>query len=160
MSSSPSSVISGIHQALKPNGTLAIEMGGQCNMIGVRSALHSSISRSGLDPKKLDPWFFPSVTEFSRLLTENSLFQVSHISLNPRLTPLNGSEGLERWLETFAGSFLNAVEDEAVRKKVVNEVVQQCHIDMQAENGNWNVMYVRLRCKAQKLGDGQMATRS
>lgn len=156
MSASPSSVISGIFKSLKPNGTMAIEMGGQLNMIGVRLAIHSAFRSKGIDATKLDPWWFPSLAEFSFHLKnthdDKYRFQEESLELVPRITKLNGKDGLEKWLETFCGSFFNSVKDSKMRDELVKEIVEQCRVDMWDEkDDSWQVMYVRLRCKARKV---------
>lgn len=39
-------------------------------MIGVRSALHSTLKSRGHDAKAFDPWFFPSPAHYSELLVK------------------------------------------------------------------------------------------
>jgi hypothetical protein len=43
------------------------EMGGFTNCIGIRSALHQALRRRGYDAVKLDPWYFPSDTEYRKV---------------------------------------------------------------------------------------------
>jgi trans-aconitate methyltransferase len=93
MIQSPSAVVEGMSAALKPSGTLAIEMGGSLNVIGLRSALHSSLARRGIDPVKVDPWYFPSPATYSNLIEKSGL-RVNVAYLYARLTPLpNGLQG-------------------------------------------------------------------
>ncbi|KAG9089834.1 hypothetical protein FRC07_012249, partial [Ceratobasidium sp. 392] len=66
---------------------------------GVRSAMHQALKKRGLDPIKLDPWYFPRPEQYTKVL-EAEEFQVRHISLHPRITPLPGH--LNDWLLTFA----------------------------------------------------------
>jgi hypothetical protein len=70
-------------------------------------------------------------------------FTVTEISLNPRYTPLPGS--LVDWLRTFARtSFLSTLSDEEA-EEVMDEVEQACTVDGRDADGNWAMMYVRLR---------------
>lgn len=68
------------------------------NCIGVRSALHSALSKYGVDPNMVDPWFFPTPNQYATLLEQKG-FAVQSISLIPRPTPLPRHKGLFGWLE-------------------------------------------------------------
>jgi hypothetical protein len=37
------------------------------NMIGVRSAIWQALKKRGVDPKPLDPWYFPRVEEYTKV---------------------------------------------------------------------------------------------
>jgi SAM-dependent methyltransferase len=83
----PLGVLTGIQQVLKPGGRLALEMGGFPNCIGslfqpaslrrefneafgvtgVRSAIHSVMRSKGHNPEALDPWYFPTIEEYSKV---------------------------------------------------------------------------------------------
>ena len=56
------------------------------------------------DPALVAPWFFPTVEEYGRLLTEGG-FTVREIELVPRPTLLK--TGIEGWLRTFGRSFFD-----------------------------------------------------
>ncbi|SAM82973.1 related to ERG6-Delta(24)-sterol C-methyltransferase [Ustilago bromivora] len=151
MKRDPSLVLSRIHSAIKPNGIFAAELGGFLNCVGIRSQLHLALKRRSVDPEKYDPWFFPSPDQYSALLKEAG-FEVESCELVPRITPLPKESGLRGWLRTFAGPFLNAIEGEEEREKVVGEVEEAVRCDcFDANSGVWSVMYVRLRVKARKL---------
>jgi SAM-dependent methyltransferase len=80
----PAGVLESVKKILKPGGRLVVEMGGAMNCIGttnipdlqfsiervtpgVRSALHRVIKSRGHDPIPLDPWFFPSVEDYTKV---------------------------------------------------------------------------------------------
>ncbi|KAL0960858.1 hypothetical protein HGRIS_005874 [Hohenbuehelia grisea] len=139
---SPQGVIESARQLLKPGGRFVAEMGGFLNCVGVRSALYVVLKNRGYDPVIMDPWFFPSVEEYSSLLRAAG-FQVTHISLNPRFTPL--PEGLHAWLRLFArNSFLSSLNDTEA-DEVLAEVTSMCAVDCQDSQGGWALMYMRLR---------------
>ena len=48
---------------------IVCDLGGVNCLIGVRSALHAALSKRGYEPKQLDPWYFPSVEEYSSVST-------------------------------------------------------------------------------------------
>jgi hypothetical protein len=62
------------------------------------------------------------------------------------MTQLNS--GLFEWLNLFARrSFLRDLEEEEAMG-IMREVEEQCRIDCQDSNGNWWMMYTRLRVSA------------
>ncbi|KAJ7727380.1 S-adenosyl-L-methionine-dependent methyltransferase [Mycena metata] len=141
----PAGVLESVKKILKPGGRLVVEMGGAMNCIGIRGALHRSLKSRGYDPIALDPWFFPSVEEYTKLLTAAS-FEVLHISLTPRATPL--ADGVRGWLEVFVRkSFLKDCSDTEATE-IIEEVVEACRVDCQDGLGNWSMMYNRLRFAA------------
>ncbi|KAH0586128.1 hypothetical protein J132_01411 [Termitomyces sp. J132] len=138
----PAGVLQSAKRILKPGGRIVAEMGGFMNCIGVRSTLYHVLRRRGYDPVSRDPWYFPSVEEYEKLL-QAAGFQVKHISLNPRLTPLTG--GAAEWLHLFVrNSFLGDLSDEEAQE-IINEVAEICREDCQDKNGKWAMVYMRLR---------------
>lgn len=131
---------------------------------GVRIALHHAARKRGLDPEEMDPWYFPTVEEYQTVsqkrlidlihnqigrsqLLQKTGFRVDTISLVPRLTPL-GDGGLRGWLQLFArGTFLKTVSDMDT-EEIMDEVEQMCEVDCKDREGNWSLMYVRLRFAA------------
>ncbi|KAG6903281.1 hypothetical protein C0995_000176 [Termitomyces sp. Mi166 len=130
----PAGVLESARRILKPGGRIAAEMGGFMNCIGVRSTMYHVLRKRGYDPVSRDPWFFPSAEEYENLLTDAG-FQVEHISLNPRFTPLTG--GLAEWLRLFTRhSFLGDLSDEEA-EEIIDEVAQICREDCQDKSGKW-----------------------
>ncbi|KAJ7069977.1 S-adenosyl-L-methionine-dependent methyltransferase [Mycena amicta] len=146
----PAGVLASVKKILKPGGRFVVEMGGMHNCrrsyswIGIRSHLHRSLKVRGYDPVALDPWFFPSVEEYSKLLTAAS-FDIQNIALVPRVTPL--ADGVRGWLEVFARtSILKECAEEA--SAIIDEVVEAMKVDCLDKKGNWSMMYTRLRFAA------------
>lgn len=50
------------------------EFGGHGNMAAVRVAMHAALWRRGVDPLKVDPWYFPTPHEYRKLLEAVSTF--------------------------------------------------------------------------------------
>lgn len=69
---SPRTVIDSAKEVLRPGGRFVGEFGGHGNMAAVRVAMHSALWRRGVDPLQVDPWYFPTPTEYRRLLEEVS----------------------------------------------------------------------------------------
>ncbi|OWZ62728.1 hypothetical protein C366_01499 [Cryptococcus neoformans Tu401-1] len=163
---SPEGVVQLIHWLLKPGGRMVFEFGGFGNGCGVRAALHHAIRAKGIDPIPLDPWYFPTVKQYEKVLQSGGLIP-SNVHLVPRPTPLPTT--LEGWLITFArNSFLSSFNDDEA-KTIMKEVVEICRVDSYWSNENpgtgvkgsseggeggesgWEVLYVRLRGVAHKL---------
>ncbi|KIM43248.1 hypothetical protein M413DRAFT_444057 [Hebeloma cylindrosporum] len=141
----PLGVLMSVRKVLKPGGRFVAEMGGFMNCIGIRSTLHDVIRSKGRDPEELDPWFFPSTEDYAKLLVTAG-FEPIHMSLNPRITPLE--TGLYDWLNLFArNSFLREFSDEGA-SEIMKEVEDRCRRDCQAASGKWAIMYTRLRFSA------------
>ncbi|KAG9051669.1 hypothetical protein FS837_000057 [Tulasnella sp. UAMH 9824] len=140
----PAGVIKSAKAALKKDGKgrFVGEFGGYLNCVGIRGAIHSVLRRRGYDPERLDPWYFPSTQDYQTLL-ESEGFEVKHISLNPRITPLPGD--LVGWQQTFCreSCFADMTDQEA--EEAMKEVQALCTVDCQDASGKWSIMYVRLR---------------
>jgi trans-aconitate methyltransferase len=139
----PQGVLDGAKRLLKVGGRFVCEMGGFMNCIGVRIGLHRAVKRRGYEPDKMDPWYFPTIEEYQGLL-QSAGFRVNTISLVPRLTPLLDG-GLRGWLQLFVRrTFLKEFNDQEAAA-IIDEVVDMCEVDMKDKEGNWALMYVRLR---------------
>ncbi|MGE3622409.1 MAG: trans-aconitate 2-methyltransferase [Bdellovibrionales bacterium] len=138
----PEAVLKGIHRALKRGGRFVAEFGGQGNVAPIVNALNDALKARGIDPAKINPWYFPSDTEYAALLAKNG-FTVKQIALIPRPTPLPGDVG--GWLETFAGDFTAALP-ESERPVFLMEVHDRLEPQLyDAARNEWLVGYVRLR---------------
>ncbi|KAF9930115.1 hypothetical protein FBU30_000865 [Linnemannia zychae] len=146
MKKDPVRVIQGVHKCLKPGGRFVGECGGYMNCIEVRTGLHWALRTRGYNPEDYDPWFYPSVQTYRKML-ESQGFVVESIELIPRLTRLNTD--IAGWIDTFGFAFLKPFEgDEAERRKVIDEV--QANMPFSEDDGVWHIMYQRLRFKAVK----------
>ncbi|KIY61868.1 S-adenosyl-L-methionine-dependent methyltransferase [Cylindrobasidium torrendii FP15055 ss-10] len=143
----PAGVLDNARNLLKPGGRLVGEMGGFMNCVGIRSVLHKVLKQRGHDAEGLDPWFFPSVEDYTKLL-EAASFEPIEVVLVPRFTPL--PTGLIGWLRTFVrSSFLRALSDEEA-ESIMQEVADIMSVDCRDSQGNKAMMYMRLRFSALK----------
>ncbi|WES31129.1 class I SAM-dependent methyltransferase [Varunaivibrio sulfuroxidans] len=142
----PEDVAKSVFRALRPGGRFIGEMGGIGNVATVRRALLDALSKCGVDGKAFDPWFFPSRESYRDILEEAG-FTVSAIMLFDRPTPLPGD--FISWLETFAESFLSAV-DSARRAALMDAVRAAVRADLCTPEEGWVLDYVRLRFHAEK----------
>ncbi|KAG0364360.1 hypothetical protein BGX24_004648 [Mortierella sp. AD032] len=147
MKKDPVRVIQGVNKCLKPGGRFVAECGGYMNVVEVRTGLHWALKKRGYNPDEYDPWFFPGVQTYRKML-ESQGFRVESIELIPRLTKLNTD--VAGWIDTFGFSFLKPFEgDEKERRAVIDEV--QNNLAFSADDGVWHIMYQRLRFKAVKV---------
>ncbi len=134
-------VIAGVARALRPGGRFVGEMGGFGNVAAIRVALHMQLTLRGLDPTRLDPWYFPTVEDYARRLQAGG-FQMRTIELIPRPTPL--PTDMRGWLETFAETFTRAVPANQ-RDGFLDEVCESLRPALCDTRGGWIADYVRLR---------------
>lgn len=144
----PDAVIAGVFKALTPTGRFIGEFGGHGNVASLVIALHASLAKIGIDGKTRNPWYFPSPAAYQRKL-ETHGFTVDYIELIPRPTPL--PTGLDGWLETFAHSFIDGLEEHH-KNTVLSNVTSLLEPVLCDEDGNWTADYVRLRFSARKIG--------
>lgn len=140
----PESVLHGVWQCLKAGGRFVGEFGAKGNVQTIRSALHGALRQRGVDPITIDPWYYPSPEDFSKLLV-NSGFIVRYIEIIPRPTRLPGE--LLDWLEIFAQPFTSAVEN-GDRPSFLDEVCGRSESALRDVDGRWTLDYVRLRFEA------------
>jgi trans-aconitate methyltransferase len=142
----PEKVVAGVTNSLKPGGRFIGEFGGKGNVEKIRSALQETLRRHAIDPAPVDPWYYPSPEEYSKLLSRAG-FSVNYIELIPRPTKLPGD--ILDWLEIFAQPFTQAVP-EPERGSFLKEVRNELATCLRDGAGNWFADYVRLRFKATK----------
>lgn len=142
----PVQVLAGVARALKPGGRFVAEMGGAGNVDSVVAAYASEFAASGIDIRAYNPWVFPTVAEYSELLTMAG-FDVVAIDLFTRPTPLPGD--VADWLRLMTQSFLAAVPL-AEQPTLLAQVRERIRAKTQRADGSWELDYVRLRFKAIK----------
>lgn len=140
----PQRVLEGAAHCLMPGRRFVGEFGGQGNVKTIRAALHAILRQRGIDPWKVDPWYYPSVAEYSGLLDRFG-FTVEYMELIPRPTRLPGD--IVAWLDIFAQPFLKALREEE-RAEFLAEIREQLKPALQQPDGSWQADYVRLRFKA------------
>jgi len=82
-------------------------------------------------------------------------FEPIHMSLNPRITPLE--TGLYEWLDLFVrNSFLHQFSDDEARE-IMKEVENRCRGDCQDASGKWAMMYMRLRFSGVRESESEVS---
>jgi SAM-dependent methyltransferase len=142
----PAKVIAGVERALRPHGRFVGECGGHGCVAKIKKALVEALDRRGINGEAAIPWFFPTVEEYSRHLT-NGGFVINYIALIPRPTPLPGD--ITGWLETFAESFTSTLLP-AERSSYIAEVQEALRPELCDAEGKWTADYIRLRFAANK----------
>jgi trans-aconitate methyltransferase len=140
----PDAVIDGVWRALRPGGRFVAELGGHGCVQTISDALVEALDRRGLDGRSRLPWYFPTAEDYAERLSRRG-FEVTHIVLFPRPTPLPGD--ITGWLETFAESFTRALPP-ADRTAYLAEVRERLRPALSDEAGRWTADYVRLRFAA------------
>ncbi len=134
-------VIAGVCRALRPGGRFVAECGGHRCIATIERALADALARRGIDAGAANPWYFPTVEDYSARLARAG-FQIEYIELIPRPTPLPGD--ITGWLETFAQSFLATVAP-GERSALIQEVRDAIRPHLCDAQGKWTADYVRLR---------------
>lgn len=137
-----------VHRALKPGGRYVAEMGGQGNIDRLSRAIATALAEVGIDYSLCNPWTFPDPKSHSDMLSGIG-FDVRKCRLRDRPTPL--PTDIHGWLSIFARQMLSGL-DEAVRKTVLNRIVELCRPELCGSDGTWWVDYVRLNFVAVKPG--------
>src|ERR1035441_1787707 len=69
-----SRVIQGVGRALRPGGRFVAEFGGKGNIRRIQAALNETFTQiKGTPAGEVDPWYYPSVSEYSTLVEQNGL---------------------------------------------------------------------------------------
>jgi trans-aconitate methyltransferase len=143
----PETAIANMWKALKPGGRLVVEFGGKGNVQAIATALEQSMREIGYpNPKTLNPWYFPSISEYTTLLEQQG-FEVQFAALFDRPTPLADADGIQNWIKMFAQSFLQAVPVEQ-QDTFLTQIAER--IRPQYRDGTWFADYRRIRAIALK----------
>jgi trans-aconitate methyltransferase len=145
----PERVVTSTSAILRPGGRFVAEFGGKRNVEGVVSAFAYAWKNLKLPGDFRNPWYYPSVAEYSSLLERHSL-EVTYALLFDRPTPLeDGENGLRTWLNMFGGSIASTLPPE-LQEKLKSEVERQARPTL-FRDGHWTLDYRRLRLLARKL---------
>lgn len=139
-------VLSGVFRALRSEGRFVAEMGGHGCVATIKNALIEGLNRRGIDGEAANPWYFPTIEDYSQRL-QNVGFAIRYIALIPRPTPLPGD--ITGWLETFSNSFVTKLPDRE-RPSYISEVCEVLRPKLCDREGKWTADYVRLRFAAVK----------
>lgn len=142
-------VLACVWNALKSGGRFVAEFGGRGNVDTIiQSMLETLLEDYQLDGTSLNPWFFPSIAEYSALL-ERQGFRVVYAAHFDRPTVLeDGENGLVHWLSGFAGPFLSSLREET-RQEAYAKIAHKAR-ERLYQDGSWVADYKRIRIMAIK----------
>ncbi|SFF26134.1 Trans-aconitate methyltransferase [Paenibacillus algorifonticola] len=145
----PRSVLVGVWNSLNPGGRFVAEFGGKGNVETIVQAIGEVLREDfGIDAGKLNPWYFPSIAEYSALLEQQG-FRVTYAAHFDRPTKIKDNEqGLQHWLRGFADNFFTALS-EAERHAVCSKIAVKARNEL-FHDGSWYADYKRLRVMAIK----------
>ena len=143
----PERVIAGVARVLEPGGRFVAEFGGKGNVAEVIEAVERACGKLGVKfADEMNPWYFPSVAEYSGLLEKHGL-EVQQAALFDRPTPLeDGERGLRTWMEMFGSPIFQRVAEEK-RETLMGEVEHEARTKL-LRDGTWVLDYRRLRVSA------------
>jgi trans-aconitate methyltransferase len=137
----PEAAIESIYRCLKPGGRFVAEFGGKGNVKAIVNALALFVDE--WDGNDLNPWYFPSISEYTSLL-EKQRFDVTYAILFDRPTPLeDGETGLRNWLKMFANSCLDRLSIEK-QDRIIGAVEEYLKPTLYV-NSTWIADYKRIR---------------
>jgi trans-aconitate methyltransferase len=137
-------VVNRIYTTLKPEGRFVGEFGGQGNIQSLVNAMSATFQEFKTFGKFNNPWYFPSVEEFSTVL-EQAGFTVEYVELIPRPTPLKS--GINSWLEIFANGITDCLTPEQ-KSQFIAKVAKKLKPLIYSDTEGWIADYVRIRFKA------------
>jgi SAM-dependent methyltransferase len=144
----PDAVACGIFKALRDGGRFVGEMGGEGNLLALRTALREELAARGYVMPDQDPSWYAGVDEFTRLYLTAGFSDI-HAELIPRPTPLPG--GAAEWVRTFRAGVMDvAMVPEFEREDIAAAVEARVAPVLQQPDGSWHADYMRLRFSMRK----------
>jgi trans-aconitate 2-methyltransferase len=142
-------VIQSVWNALRPHGRFVAEFGGKGNIRKMQSVFDQALMELSVAWQgEVDPWYYPSVSEYATLLEKNG-FEVRFVTLFDRPTPLeDGDAGMRNWIAMFGSDYCAKLSPEN-REPFFRRVEELLRPDLFRE-GQWWADYRRLRLVACK----------
>lgn len=138
-------VVERVHETLRRSGRFVAEFGGAGNVEAIVSA-----AKSVLEPEGLFSWpnqYYPTAEAYAEVLEQGGM-RVRRIELVPRLTQLQGEEGLRTWLRMFRGELLDRIPPDRLDSSL-SEIEEAARLPLYRD-GAWHADYVRLRVEAHR----------
>tara|TARA_R110002072_G_scaffold284587_1_gene449045 strand:+ start:86389 stop:87156 length:768 start_codon:yes stop_codon:yes gene_type:complete len=144
--SDPAKVARCISEALKANGRVAVEFGGQGNVQFLAQAIETA-SQEFLGERLSHPWYFPGIAAFATVLEQHGM-EVTQAAMIDRPTPLEGDDGLRNWVRMFGQHWLTLVPVE--QHDVFLQRVEAIARPNLFRGSKWFADYRRIRVQARK----------
>eukprot|EP00210_Caulerpa_lentillifera_P006379 g6093.t2 len=108
MKTDPQRVLQNVKRSLHDGGRFVGEFSSATCSRTILPAVKTVLERRGLSFEKRNPWFYPTLEQYKRMLDFEG-FQVDYISLRVRDIPL--PNGPIWWLELFGQDFFRGIEN-------------------------------------------------
>lgn len=146
----PEKVVENVWHCLRSGGRFVAEFGGKGNVQSIVQAIAEVLDMDNLDISERNPWYYPSIGEYS-LLLEHQGFRVTYAVHFDRPTPLPGGEdGLDHWLDMFSDDFFLGLSFEE-KQEMYGKIKQRLKGELYKDN-EWVADYKRIRVLAVKEG--------
>jgi trans-aconitate methyltransferase len=143
----PEKVIAAVAKILRPGGRFVAEFGGKGNVAKLIAAVQRACRKLTLPAPVSEPWYYPSVAEYSTVLEHHGL-EVTYVCLFDRPTPReDGERGLQNWLDMFGSAFGGPLVSRDPKLLVA---IEQEARGALYRDGHWIMDYRRLRVVALK----------
>lgn len=140
----PHHVIRNVKNALRSSGRFVAEFGGKGNVQTVVNALEIALAELGIDSTDRNPWFFPSIAEYTTLLEAEGFHTTLALHFDrPTLMPDTDDQGLRHWLTGFAGSYFRGLAH-SIREHVIQRVIELTRPQL-LRHHQWTIDYQRVR---------------
>lgn len=140
---SPKKALKCIFKALKQDGRFIAEFGGIGNVQIITDEISNQITLAGYEySNEKFPWYFPSIGAYTSLMEEVG-FKVSFAQHFERPTKLDGKNGLINWINMFAVSMFEGIDD--VTKEDILAKVRDNLKSTLYKDGIWIADYKRIR---------------
>ena len=146
----PEKVLTCVWNALSNGGRFVAEFGGYGNVAAIIKAINDVLAEDyGKDATKLNPWYFPTIGEYSSLL-EKQGFRVTYAIHFDRPTRLDdGEHGMKDWLASFTDSYFQGFGEQ--EKSIIFEKVGNKAKNELFQDGSWYADYKRIRVVGMKV---------
>lgn len=136
-------LLDGVARTLKPGGQLVCEFGGAGCGKKVHDALRAAFEKRGLNYKM--PFYFPTIGEYAPRMEQAGLV-LTDAFLFDRPTPMEGENGLEKWIRMFVTAPFAGLSDE-LTEEIIAEAADFLRPTM-FDGEKWIIDYVRIRLRA------------
>ena len=147
----PGAVINCVEQALKPGGRFVAEFNCEGH-VGAIVGAHLSVvlsEISGQKPEALNPWYCPSIDEYTGLLKQHGFDECEAVVERPTRPLEGGRLGLVNCIKDFVDKFLPEWSEDVRSPQVINSVKERLPLALDRD-GNYIAEYRIIRVVAVK----------
>ena len=136
-------VITSVWNNLKDGGRFVAEFGGKGNVDHIVRAIYKVLDEeSGIDGVALNPWYFPSIGQYSTLLERQGFTVTVCVHFQRPTKLLDGDNGMAHSLEGFAGDVFFGDFELQEKEAMFNKIKQHVKADLFKE-GQWYADYAQ-----------------